>query len=89
MPQKSSNKKKASAKEKATQKMASRRDAPQRPKAGRSETERSQSRFLGERPLTGEDRPTNKSGGKITGQAARPAATSNRKGPGKAGTRTR
>ena len=64
----SSNKKKPTAKENATRKMAERPDAPQQPKAGAGEGQRSQGRFPGERPLTGEDRPADKSGQKKEGQ---------------------
>ena len=67
----SSNKKKASAKEHATRHVAA-RGGSERPKVPASEKARSQSRFPGERALTGADRPSNRAGGKIAGQVRRP-----------------
>lgn len=64
----SSNKKKASAKEHATRHAAARSGA-ERPKVPASEKARSQSRFPGERALTGADRPANRAGGKVAGQS--------------------
>src|SRR5215204_3395468 len=83
----SSKKKKATAKEHATRHAAA-RGGSERPKVPASEKARSQSRFPGERALTGADRPANRAGGKIKGQSggARPAAQGNprAKGAGKA-----
>ena len=64
----SSNKKKASAKEHATRQAAA-RSGSVRPKVPASEKQRSQSRFPGERALTGADRPAGRPGGKIAGQS--------------------
>ena len=83
----SSNKKKASAKSRATEKAAA-RSGSKPPKVPTSEKERSQSRFPNERALTGADRPKNSRGGKITGQSGgrRPQTQGNpgAKGRGKA-----
>jgi hypothetical protein len=83
----SSNKKKASAKEHATRHAAA-GGKSERPKVPVSEKQRSQSRFPGERPLTGADRPDRARGGKITGQSGgrRPQTQGNprAKGRGKA-----
>jgi hypothetical protein len=64
------NKKKATARENANQGVAGRRNAPQRASAP-SDKEASQGRFPGETPLTGEDRPADRPGGKKEGQAAK------------------
>ena len=71
----SSNKKKASAKEHATRHAAA-GAMSERPKVPASEKARSQSRFPGERPLTGADRPAGRAGAKVRGQSGgrRPAA---------------
>ncbi len=79
----SSNKKKATAKEHATRHATSERrgkDASKPAKVPASEKERSQGRFPGERPLTGEDRSATRPGGKVRGQSggARPQAQGNR-----------
>ena len=66
----SPNKKKATARENANQRAAGRRDAPQGPSAP-SDKEASQRRFPGETPLTGEDRPVDRPGGKKEVQAAK------------------
>ena len=83
----SSNKKKASAKEHATRHAAA-RGGSERPKVPASEKARSQSRFPGERALTGEDRPATRPGGKVGGQRGgrRPQTQGNpaAKGRGKA-----
>lgn len=83
----SSNKKKATAKGRATQKAAA-RSGSERPKVPTSEKARSQSRFPNERALTGADRPKNRPGGKVAGQSGgrRPQTQGNpgAKGRGKA-----
>ena len=83
----SPNKKKATAKANATRKTATRSGSAS-PKVPASEKARSQSRFAGERALTGADRPKSGRGGKITGQSGgrRPATQGNpgAKGRGKA-----
>jgi hypothetical protein len=68
----SSNKHKATAKEHATHEIASKDKAPQDPDVKSSEKQRSQGRFAGETPLTGEDRPSNVCGAKTGGRMARP-----------------
>ena len=70
----SSNKKKASAKEHATRHAAV-GSGSEGVKVPASEKARSQSRFPGERPLTGADRPENRAGAKVRGQSGgrRPA----------------
>jgi len=78
----SSQKKKATAKEHATRHAASERRgkaASERVKVPASEKQRSQGRFPGERPLTGEDRPASRQGGKTRGQSggSRPQAQGN------------
>ena len=82
-----SPKKKASAKANATRQAAA-RSGSERPKVPTSEKARSQSRFPGERALTGGDRPKGSPGGKIAGQSGgkRPATQGNpgAKGRGKA-----
>jgi hypothetical protein len=65
----SSQKKKATAKEHARQKASNRRDPDGRASVPASENQRSQSRFPGERSLTGEDRPARRSGGKTRGES--------------------
>ena len=64
----SSNKKKATAKEHATRHAAA-GSGTGRPKVPTSEKARSQSRFPGERALTGADRPARRAGGKVAGQS--------------------
>lgn len=64
----SSNKKKATARGRANEKSASGGARPKRV----SVKEMSQSRFPGERPLTGEDRPSDRKGGKARGTSATP-----------------
>jgi len=64
----SSNKKKATARGRAAEKSAHGGAGPMRA----SVKEMSQSRFPGERPLTGEDRPSNRRGGKAQGTSATP-----------------
>jgi hypothetical protein len=66
----SPNKKKATARENANQRVAGRRDAPREPSAP-TDKEASQGRFAGETPLTGEDRPSDRPGGKKEGQVAK------------------
>jgi len=64
-PQKRSpGKLKSTAKQNATKRVADRDRAKPHPDVGRSEKQRSQGRFPGETPLTGEDRPANRAGGK-------------------------
>lgn len=63
----SANKQKATARQNATKKVAERDRAPQAPSVRTSQKETSQSRFPGETALTGEDRPTNRRGGKRYG----------------------
>jgi hypothetical protein len=80
----SSNKKKATARGRAAEKSAS---------GGRTPTsvkKMSQGRFPGERPLTGEDRPADRAGGKVSsGPSAKPrggrrgARDTSRKGDGR------
>ncbi len=65
----SSQKKKATAKEHARQKASTKRDPEGRASVPASENQRSQSRFPGERSLTGEDRPAKRSGGKTRGES--------------------
>ncbi len=65
----SSNKKKASARQRANEKSA---DGGAGAGRGRSVREMSQGRYPGERPLTGEDRPADRTGGKAEGLSARP-----------------
>jgi hypothetical protein len=62
----SSNKKKATARGRAAEKSASGGRTPA------SAKQMSQGRFPGERPLTGEDRPSNRKGGKVQGLSAKP-----------------
>ena len=64
----SAGKGKASARANATKKIAGRERSGATPKVQGSEQEISQSRFPGETPLTGEDRPADQPGGKKTGQ---------------------
>jgi hypothetical protein len=69
----SSNKKKATARGRAAEKSAS---------GGRSKAsvkKMSQSRYPGERPLTGEDRPANRRGGKAQGTSAKPRGRGGRR----------
>src|SRR5438067_10390824 len=61
------NKKKASAQQNATKKIAERDHSGSRPVVPRSAKAISQGRFPGETPLTGEDRPSGASGGKQQG----------------------
>jgi hypothetical protein len=76
---KPTNKKKASARQNADERIARRERVPEqgRPRAPRSNKANSQGRFPGETPLTGEDRPADRSGGKKRGQVASQA----RRGP--------
>jgi hypothetical protein len=68
-PQKrSTSKAKPTARSAAAERVATRRRAPQDVRPGRSEKQRSQGRFPGETPLTGEDRPADRAGGKKRGQ---------------------
>lgn len=66
----SSQKKKATAKENAAARMAERSDSGggKSPTVPASEKQRSQGRFPGETPLTGEDRPATTAGPKVKGQ---------------------
>ena len=64
----STNKKKATAKENATARLAERPGTGGASKVPVSEGQRSQSRYPGETPLTGTDRPADKKGGKRKGQ---------------------
>ena len=78
----STQKNKATAREHATLHATSERrgsDASRPAKVPASEKQRSQGRFPGERPITGEDRPARRPGGKVAGQSkgARPAAQGN------------
>ncbi len=66
----SSNKKKANARQRANEKAA---DGGAGAARGRTSVrEMSQGRYPGERPLTGEDRPADRKGGKAEGLSARP-----------------
>ena len=68
----STQKKKATAKEHATRHAASERrgkGASERVKVPASQKQRSQGRFPGERPLSGEDRPANRPGANLAGVA--------------------
>jgi len=78
MPTKRSNaqkrspdKLKSTARQNATKRIADRDRSKPHPDAGRSEKQRSQGRFPGETPLTGEDRPSNRAGGKKAGKTSR------------------
>ena len=78
MPSKKSNsqkrsmsKKKPTARAAATARVAGRKRGTSRPRAGGSESQRSPGRFPGETPLTGEDRPATRAGGKKQGQPVR------------------
>ena len=65
MPKRTSaDKKKPTARQNATGKIARRERTGGSPKVPRSEKQRSQGRFPGETPLSGEDRPANRAGGK-------------------------
>ena len=64
----SSNKKKATAKERATERLAGRRGAKGRVSVPASVKKMSQSRHAGESPMTGEDRPRDRPGDKRSGQ---------------------
>jgi hypothetical protein len=64
----STSKAKPTARAAAAERVATRPRAPQGARPGRSEKERSQGRFPGETPLTGEDRPADRAGGKKRGQ---------------------
>jgi hypothetical protein len=64
----SSNKKKATAKENSTARVAERRETGGASRVPSSEKQRSQSRYPGETPLTGEDRPNSRPGRKVQGQ---------------------
>ena len=55
---------KTTARKNATKRIADRRGATPNPKVRGTNKEVSQSRFPGETPLTGEDRPANQMGGK-------------------------
>jgi len=66
----SSNKKKATAKENATARVAERPGTGGASKVPASEKQRSQSRYPGETPLTGEDRPKDRPQSKVQGQIA-------------------
>jgi hypothetical protein len=65
----SSQKKKPTAKENARRKADNKRGPHGRVSVPASENQRSQGRFPGERPLTGEDRPADRSLGKTTGES--------------------
>ena len=65
----SSQKKKATSKERARQKADTRGGPHGRARVPASENQRSQGRFPGERALTGEDRPAKRSGGKTRGES--------------------
>lgn len=74
MPAKKSNpekrsteKKKSSAKGNATARVAERRGTRGKTTVAGSQKQRSQGRFPNETPLTGEDRPKNRAGGKQRG----------------------
>jgi hypothetical protein len=74
-PQKRSRSKgKPTAKSAAAERIATRRRSGGRPTMPASEKQRSQSRFPHETPLTGEDRPARRAGGKKIGQSARRSA---------------
>lgn len=87
----SSNKKKATAKERATEKSDNRGGRAAKPKVPTSAKAASKSRFAGERALTGEDRPSTRAGGKTAGAKASGAkasggkTTTGRTGNSKAG----
>jgi hypothetical protein len=65
----SSQKKKPTAKENARRKADNQRAPGGQVTVPAGENRRSQSRFPGERPLTGEDRPADRSGGKTRGES--------------------
>lgn len=84
-PQKRSpDKKQASARQNATGRIAERRNNKADPGVPVSEKRRSQGRFPGETPLTGEDRPADRAGGKKQGKTANraPATSTGRRTPG-------
>jgi len=60
----SADKKKPTARQNATGKIARRSHTGETIKVPRSEKQRSQGRFPGETPLSGEDRPADRAGGK-------------------------
>jgi hypothetical protein len=74
--QKSGPKKKANAKARQTERIARGRGAEQDPRVPSSKKQRQHGRFPGEAALTGEDRPSQRAGGKKQGQA-----TAGRSGP--------
>jgi hypothetical protein len=65
----SSQKKKPTAKENARRKADNKRGPDGQLRVPAGENRRSQMRFPGERPLTGEDRPAGRSGGKTRGES--------------------
>jgi hypothetical protein len=72
-------KKKATSRERATDRVASRkRSGIQDPRMPASPKAHSQGRYPGETPLTGEDRPADRAGRKRTGQNARRGQTAGR-----------
>ncbi len=66
----SQDKKKTTARGRASERVTERRRAPQSPTIPRSNKRSSQSRFPGESPLTGEDRPANRRGRKKENQSS-------------------
>lgn len=87
MPRKSSNpektstpKKKASARQNATARIAEQRGTRGKTRVPLGNKTSSQSRFPGETPLTGEDRPARKPGEKAWGQSRSGKATASGKG---------
>ena len=71
-PQKRSmNKQKRTSRQAANKRTATQPRRSARPRSAMSESQRSQGRYPGETPLTGEDRPTNRAGGNKQGQSAR------------------
>ena len=63
----STPKKKATAAQRAQSRAQAEQHLPKPPRVGRSNKKVDQSRFPGETPLTGEDRPRNRAGGKQEG----------------------
>jgi len=63
MSQRSSNKKKANSREHAQNRAQAEQNLPEPPDVG-TEQQRSHGRFPNETPLTGEDRPVDRPGGK-------------------------
>ena len=63
------DKQKASPRQNAARKVAGRDDAPQDVRLPASQKQADQRRFPGETPLTGEDRPVDRAGGKQRGRS--------------------